>query len=284
MIALYAKTVKQEDFPYIQDLVTGLERYGMKIGFYEPFFKQIEAIIKCNDYSLFKSATELTPYQYLFSLGGDGTLLSAASLLFEQERKSEIPVLGINFGRLGFLTSVGKDELTNLLSEIHHRTYSIESHSLIQWKERFALNEVCLRSGKAGNMMDIAVFIDNKPLTIYTADGLIVATPTGSTAYSLSCGGPIVSPNAECFCITPIAPHNLTCRPLVIPDTHKIRLEVCRCSSEVSLHLDSAAFLVNHNEEFMLQKADFDIKLMRLQHQDFFSAISNKLMWSRNIV
>ncbi|MDR1725895.1 MAG: NAD(+)/NADH kinase [Bacteroidales bacterium] len=287
MIALFAKNVKAEDLPLIQKLIYKIEANGFKIKFYEPLFRQIEKNIIIN-----KSANRfnlsddlaLQNVKFLFSLGGDGTLLSASSLLFNSKKISTIPILGINFGRLGFLTSVGKNELDNLIDDIKQGNYSEELHSLIQWNEHFALNEVVLRCEKAGEMLDINVYIDDKYLTTYTSDGVIVATPTGSTAYSLSCGGAILSPDAKCFCITPICPHNLTFRPLVIPDTHKITLEVKRSRSNVSIYFDSRSFAINQTERVTLIKAKKEISLIRLHNQSFFSAIGNKLMWGKNLL
>ncbi|MDR0790225.1 MAG: NAD(+)/NADH kinase [Bacteroidales bacterium] len=284
MIALFSTNVKTEDIEYIQLLINQIESHHFKIRFYEPFYLQIKDHIRTHSHNIFNNAKDLRPHDYLFSLGGDGTLLSAAALLLEGKHKTDVPILGINFGRLGFLTSVGKNELDNLLSDIENQRYNLEFHSLLRWKDNFALNEVCLRSSKAGKMLDVDVFVDDKFLTTYTSDGIIVATPTGSTAYSLSCGGPIISPKVKCFCITPIAPHNLTFRPLVVTDTQQIRLEVKSIRCDVSLHLDSRSFVLNKKETVSLQKADFDIKLMRLQNHTFFTAIGNKLMWGTNLL
>jgi NAD+ kinase len=287
MIALFAKNVKTENITPIQTLISQIEDNNFTIKFYEPFYWQVaDRISLKQSVRLFSQPEELNKneVQYLFSLGGDGTLLSAAALLFGDNERIIIPILGINFGRLGFLTSVGKNELDNLISNIRNKHYNVEMHSIIRWDTHFALNEAVLRSANAGEMLDIDVFIDEKPLTAYTADGIIVATPTGSTAYSLSCGGAILSPEAKCFCITPICPHNLTFRPLVIPDSHSITLKVKRSHSNVSFHLDSRSFAIEQAESLTLQKAENEIRLLRLHNQNFFTAISNKLMWGRNLI
>jgi NAD+ kinase len=283
MIALFSTAVKPEDIPYIQELVSQIEAHQMDIKFYEPFFRKIEGQIITHNTELFNQATELHAHDYLFSLGGDGTLLSAAALLLQHRHRTEIPILGINFGRLGFLTSVGKNELENLLADIENHHYKIELHSLLQGKDQFALNEICLRSNKAGKMLDINVFVDDAFLTTYTADGLIVATPTGSTAYSLSCGGPIISPDSPCLCITPICPHNLTFRPLIIPDTSVVKLEVAHSRDDVSLHFDSKSSVVKIPFSIEVSKAAFEISLIRMNNHNFFTAIRNKLMWGTTL-
>ncbi|MDR1005790.1 MAG: NAD(+)/NADH kinase [Bacteroidales bacterium] len=284
MIALFARSVKEDDIPYIELLISKIKSSGMKVGMYQMLFEQIKSAIDVADIEIFGDNCTLKHSDYLFSLGGDGTLLSAAAFLFENNCRTDIPVLGINFGRLGFLTSVGKNELDNLCNNIIKGQFTIENHSLLQWGTRFALNDICLRADKSGQMLDINVFIDEQYLTTYTADGLIIASPTGSTAYSLSCGGPIIAPNAQCLCITPIAPHNLTFRPLIIPDNQRITLEVKRSRSNIVLLMDSHCFDVDIKERFEIGKASLGIKLMRLGGQNFFSAIGNKLMWGKNLL
>ena len=200
-----------------------------------------------------------------------------------------MPVLGINLGHLGFLTSVGREDCDNLLEKLKRGLFKIEEHYLLKadWegatKEHLAINEVCVRGLSPSELLETEVYVNGEYLSTYSSDGLISATPTGSTAYSMSCGGPIISPQSKCICLTPISPHNLTHRPLIIPEDSEIEFRISHSKNQVSLHLDSQNYLLNPPARILIRKAEKKLKLVRMENNSFFSAIRNKLMWGTNL-
>jgi len=224
-----------------------------------------------------------THYDLLLSIGGDGTLLSSVHLIGSRD----IPVLGINFGHLGFLTTAGRDDIDTLVSDIIGGRYTLEPRTLLQIttgstdKAVIALNEVCLHRLDDGPLLRTDLYVDNDFVATYAGDGLIVATPTGSTAYSLSCGGPILTPNSGCFVITPIAAHNLTLRPIIVPDHALLRLVTHPQHPQLfNLSADSHRMHLACGTEVHLSRAPFTIRLVRLHRQTFFTAIHQKLGWN----
>ncbi len=227
-----------------------------------------------------------TDVDFVISIGGDGTLLSAV----HQIGDSGIPVVGINFGHLGFLTTAGRGDIDNLVECLKERCYTIEPRTMLEVKlyqglrseavERItALNEVYLHRCDNGPLLHTCVESDGEIVAHYAADGLIVATPTGSTAYSLSCGGPILTPNSGCFVLTPIAAHTLTQRPLIMSDTVSLRLSVEGADVRFALGVDSNVQILDGDYAVTVEKAPYCIQLVRIGHQNFFSAIRDKLMW-----
>lgn len=288
-IAIFGKNCKEEDLCYIEDLFSQISLYSKELFVSQDFFKSLQGKIKtpnnCNISAFEENKIKDKKIDILFSLGGDGTLLDTLSVV----KNTTLPVLGINLGHLGFLTSVGRKEIKNLLSEIEKGNYKVEKHSVLKAsckfskEERFAINEVCVRSLSPGELLEIDAYIGDEYLTTYTSDGLIATTPTGSTAYSMSCGGPIISPNSRCLCITPISPHNLTLRPLIIPDDSLIRFVINDSRKGISLHLDSQIYPLETPISIEISKADMELNVIRMQNQTFFSAIRNKLMWGTNL-
>lgn len=222
-----------------------------------------------------------TPIDFLVSIGGDGTLLSAVHRIGPRG----IPVVGINFGHLGFLTTAGRDDIDLLVESLIQQRYSIEKRSMLQILtpdgELFALNEVYLHRGELAPLLHTQVQVDDFNIATYAADGLIVATPTGSTAYSLSCGGPILAPGSRSLVITPIAAHTLTLRPLVVSDSSVIRLSHNDDQMICTLGADSYVTTLSGRWQVEIKKADYDVNLVRLEQQNFYTAIRNKLMWGR---
>lgn len=288
-IAIFGKNCKQEDLCYIEDLFSQISQHSKEILISKDFFLFLQDRITlpndCKISNFDENHIKDKKIDILFSLGGDGTLLDTLSVV----KNTTLPVLGINLGHLGFLTSVGRKEIKNLLSEIEKGNYKVEKHSVLKAsckfskEERFAINEVCVRSLSPGELLEIDAYIGNEYLTTYTSDGLIATTPTGSTAYSMSCGGPIISPNSRCLCITPISPHNLTLRPLIIPDDSLIRFVINDSRKGISLHLDSQIYPLETPISIEISKADMELNVIRMQNQTFFSAIRNKLMWGTNL-
>ena len=261
-IAIFGKNCKQEDLCYIEDLFSQISQHSKEILISKDFFLFLQDKITlpndCKISTFDENHIKDKKIDILFSLGGDGTLLDTLSVV----KNTTLPVLGINLGHLGFLTSVGRNEIKNLLSEIEKGNYKVEKHSVLKAsckfskEERFAINEVCVRSLSPGELLEIEAYIGNEYLTTYTSDGLIATTPTGSTAYSMSCGGPIISPNSRCLCITPISPHNLTLRPLIIPDDSLIRFVINDSRKGISLHLDSQIYPLETPISIEISKAD----------------------------
>ncbi len=288
-IAIFGKNCKQEDLCYIEDLLNQISLYSNELFISSEFYNYLEHKINfpssCKLITFAENQIPDKEIDILFSLGGDGTLLDTLSVV----KNTNIPVLGINLGHLGFLTSVGRNEIKTLLSEIKKGNFKFEKHSILKAsylsskEERFAINEVCVRSLSPGELLEIDAYIGEEYLTTYTSDGLIATTPTGSTAYSMSCGGPIISPNSRCLCITPISPHNLTLRPLIIPDDSKIKFVINHSWKGISLHLDSQVYPLETPITIEISKADMELSLIRMQNQSFFSAIRNKLMWGTNL-
>lgn len=220
---------------------------------------------------------------YLFSIGGDGTLLSSVQFVQPDNPSSFPPVLGINFGHLGFLTTVGKENLHAMIDELVYGRFSLEERTLLKVgveEGLYSLNEVFVHRTEEASLLRTEVYVDEHYVATYAGDGVIVATPTGSTAYSLSCGGPILTPDSRCFVITPISAHTLTLRPIIVPDSATIRFHIC---DQCYLGIDSRRTTLQGNHDFTLQRAPFSIQLVRLNTQDFFSAIRDKLMWGTEV-
>ncbi|MBC35432.1 MAG: NAD kinase [Bacteroidetes bacterium] len=288
-IALFGKSPDEAAMPYIQQLITVLEEAGVNIMLYEPFKQIIDPIVKfSSDVQVFNTHEELKQdAQYLLSVGGDGTFLDTVTLI----RDSGIPVLGVNLGRLGFLSSVSKDEIRVAVMSLVNGDFELEQRTLLRLKTKdhlfgdlnYALNELAISRKDSNALLVIHVYVDGKILNSYWADGLIVATPTGSTAYSLSCGGPIVAPGSENFVITPIANHNLTVRPIVIPDESKIQIKLEGRDKQFLISLDSRREIIEEKVVLNIEKESFKINLVHLKNKDFFATIREKLKWGLDI-
>jgi NAD+ kinase len=221
--------------------------------------------------------------EVFFSIGGDGTILDALTFV----RDSGIPIMGINIGRLGFLSSIAKDEILSAIDNVLAGDYQLDCRALIRLSQpeslfgdlNYALNELTITRQNTNSLIVIHVYIDDMFLNSYWADGLIIATPTGSTAYSLSSGGPILTPGSENFVLTPIAPHNLTVRPIVIPDKSRIRIIVEGREDQFLVGLDSRRAVIRSNMELIVRKTDFKVNLIQMEGRNFFMTIRDKLKW-----
>ncbi len=285
-IALYGKSFPDSFAINVQQLITKLELAKSSILIYEPFYAFLGQKVRLNSniatFSTHKEIIEAGTDLFL-SIGGDGTFLDTITFV----RNSGIPILGVNTGRLGFLASISKEDIFQAIDDVVARKYKLEKRSLLCLNTQnnlfgelnFALNELTVLKKDTSSMITINTYINNQYLNSYWADGLIIATPTGSTAYSLSCGGPIITPESENFVITPIASHNLTVRPIVIPDSYEIKLKVDGRGENYLVGLDSRAQSIDHSIELIIKKEKFFINLVRLENEKFFSTIRNKLMW-----
>jgi len=219
----------------------------------------------------------------VISLGGDGTFLKAAS----RAASKSIPVLGINTGRLGFLADVQADEMEDMIDEIYNNHYKIEERAMLQLqsnderlnREPYALNEIALLKHDSSSMITIRASVNGKHLNTYQADGLIVATPTGSTAYSLSVGGPIIVPHSHTMTLTPVAPHSLTCRPIVICDEWEVSLDVESRSHNFLVSIDGRSFSCCESTRLRITKADFKLRMVKRFNHEFFDTLKAKMMW-----
>jgi NAD+ kinase len=284
-IAIYARSAKSDHSVYLEHILNFFTAEGVKVIIHEPYYKilKTEFGFELNMETYADSEELVAKAYYVISLGGDGTLLETLTLV----RKSGIPVLGVNTGRLGFLASVNKNDLQKALRQLLDEKFTLDKRELIEihgCKDKFsgvnyALNEFSIHKQDSGSMITIDAFIDNVFLNTYFADGLIVATPTGSTAYSLSCGGPIMMPDSDNFILTPIAPHNLTVRPLVVSNNKEISFRVSCRTGAYNISLDSRHHLVSAETEIRVKKAGFRFNLINLEGQHFFSTLRNKLMW-----
>lgn len=281
-IAIYIRHLDRRDMEPLQELVAELENHGVALWMPQGFMAQHGSDLS------FSVAPSLYPERgtlprqvsFLLSIGGDGTLLSSVHLVSEHGQ----PILGVNFGHLGFLTAAGKGECHTLAENLLEGNYTVERRTLLQLTHgslsAFALNEVSLHRGSHLSLLASSLYVDNEYVATYVADGLIAATPTGSTAYSLSCGGPILTPNSHCFAVTPIAAHTLTLRPIIIPDTSQLRIETPP-GTLYSLGIDSRTVAADSSAPVVISKAPFTIPLLRLPNQSFFTAIREKLNWGR---
>ena len=250
--------------------------------FCSQFFTISESVVVSDRDSLIDDATS-----FLISVGGDGTILDTITTV----RDSNVPIVGINTGRLGFLANNTKNEIASTVDQLFEGNYKIDSRTLLSLTceenkfkaDNFALNEFTLHKKDSSMMMTVHVFVDGEFLNAYWADGIIIATPTGSTAYSLSCGGPLLSPGSDNFVITPIAPHNLNLRPLVVKDDVEIVLKMEGRDKEFLTTLDSRSQTIEQEAVLSLKKADFSIKLVQFENQNFFSTIRNKLYWGKDV-
>lgn len=288
-IALFGKTISDSYLGYLQQLIDQLSLSECRFLIYKPFSDSLGGKIRFEKApELFITPAELAGRAELFfSIGGDGTILEAVTIV----RDSGIPIAGINLGHMGFLSSISKEGILPACNEIREKKYVVEERTLLQLETgsglfgnlNFALNDLTVYKSNVQNLLAVRTFIDDRFLNSYWADGLIVATPTGSTAYSLSCTGPILTPDSENFVITPIASHNLTVRPIVIRDTSIIRIEVEPKVDEFFVSLDSRVERAKPGMVLKVSRADFTVRLVRLSGSSFFETIREKLKWGLDI-
>jgi NAD+ kinase len=283
--AIYSRVLDRNQQPSIQLFFDELNQAGITPVVFKPYLHEIKDNIALPDSTAtFATHDELTQdIDFVISLGGDGTLLDTVTLV----RNKRIPVVGINFGRLGFLASIGRDELSDAVKALASRSYIIDKRTLIHVDSDlpvfndtpYALNEFAIHKQDIAPMIKIHTYLNGELLNTYWADGLILATPTGSTGYSLSCAGPVVFPEACSLVLTPIAPHNLNVRPIVIPDNTIVSFEVESRSDEIICALDSRRETVDKNVQLAVRKESFVLNLVRLNENNFLQTLRNKLSW-----
>ncbi|MDG1933847.1 MAG: NAD kinase [Flavobacteriales bacterium] len=284
-IAIFGSPYPEHFTKYIQHLVKKLESEHIKIIVEEEFYVFLQNNIRLtNKKATFNSYESLKENaDFLLSIGGDGTLLKAVTFV----RESNIPIMGINTGRLGFISSISAGQIDDAINDILKGNFILNERALLElttvnnlFKEKnFALNEVAISKKDTSSMIRIDAFVDDEFLNTYWADGLVISTPTGSTGYSLSCGGPIIMPGTNNIIVTPNAPHNLNVRPIVLNDTSVLKLKVDDRDQLALVSLDSRSRAFDSDTELLIKKADFKIKLIQPQDNSFTSTIRNKLMW-----
>ncbi|WP_428740629.1 NAD kinase [Tenacibaculum sp.] len=289
-VAIYGQAYTTLAKKEVKILLSVLEKHNIVVffeqKFYDLFVENKSLNKKYPTYSHFKDLSN--SFDVMFTIGGDGTILRAVTYI----RNLNIPIMGINTGRLGFLATIQKDQIEETIDLILKKEYSLQERSLLQIETtpvteefselNFALNEVTIARRNTTSMIGIKTFLNKEYLTNYWADGLIIATPTGSTGYSLSCGGPVILPDSKSFIITPIAPHNLNARPMVIPDETHIDLEVSAREKDFLISLDSRITTVTQETKIKIQKAPFTIKSILPENQSYLKTLRGKLLWGED--
>jgi NAD+ kinase len=290
-VAIYGQVFNTNSLKEVLLLLNVLQEKKIVVFFEKKFYDlyQQENHLLPKEYPTFSHFNDLdTSFDLFFTIGGDGTILRSIAFI----RNLDIPILGINTGRLGFLATIQKDEIQQAIELLLLKEYEIEERTLLSVKTypeskaisdiNFALNEVTIARKNTTSMIGVKVSLDDEYLTTYWSDGLIISTPTGSTGYSLSCNGPVVLPNSKSIVITPIAPHNLNVRPLIISDDTKIKLEVSGRENNFLMSLDSRIATIDENTEVFIEKAPFTIKTITLTNQSFLKTLRSKLLWGED--
>ena len=284
-IAIYSRGIENNQIQDIELLLGEIIKLGAEPVFYQDFFNQFYCAVDLDGkYSTFNSSDDMdSSIDCLISLGGDGTLLDTVTLV----KDTGIPVLGINYGRLGFLANIGRDEIHSAIEALVERKFVLDKRTLIHVDADiplfadvpYGLNEFSIHKSDTSSMIKIHTYLNGEFLNTYWADGLIVATPTGSTGYSLSCNGPVVFPDSASFVITPVSPHNLNIRPIIVPDNTIVSFEVEGRTDNFICSMDSRRELVPKEIQIAVRKESFGINLIRLNENNFLQTLRNKLSW-----
>lgn len=285
-IAVYGREFHPSVIPYVQQLFGFLVARKAELHIYDEFHQFLDQQGLCQEgFRTFSGNERLSPdFSFMLSLGGDGTMLAAVSIVGD----SGVPVAGINFGRLGFLAGINKDDMEESISAILSGDYKMDRRALLSvqspdsdlfGKRHFALNDITVFKYDSSAMITVEAHLDGELLNAYWSDGLIIATPTGSTAYSLSCGGPIIMPRSSNFVVTPVSPHNLNVRPVVISSDSVLDLKIESRSGRYLLTCDSRTDSFETGVRLQIRKADFEVSLIRLKSERYFETLRNKLLW-----
>jgi NAD+ kinase len=284
-IAIYSRGIENNQMQDMELLLNEMDKHGVEPVFFQDFFNQFYSAVNIKGkYSTFNSSADMDlSIDCLISLGGDGTLLDTVTLV----KETGIPVLGINYGRLGFLANIGKEDLNTAFEALVERKYVLDKRTLLHLDADiplfqdtpYALNEFSIHKKDTSPMIKIHTYLNGEFLNTYWADGIIVATPTGSTGYSLSCNGPVVFPDSASFVITPVAPHNLNIRPIIVPDNTIVSFEIEGRTDGFLCTLDSRRELVPKEIQLAVKKESFGINLIRLNENNFLQTLRNKLSW-----
>jgi NAD+ kinase len=285
LLALYNRTFNEQDVPFLKSVLQLLEAHKLQLVFYKEFYDRLQAHVQLPEHTkVFTGKRDLPPgTDMLISLGGDGTMLDAVCFV----GNTNIPLIGVNLGRLGFLAAIPEEEVEAAILSLVRGSYTLEKRSLLHLDSSvplfdgspFALNEFTIHRQDTSSMIKIHTYLNGEFLNTYWADGLIVATPTGSTGYSLSCGGPVVFPQASSFVITPVAPHNLNTRPIVVPDDNVISFEIEGRTEQFLCTMDARTETIRSNVQLAVKKEQFMVSLVRPDEHNFLKTIRQKLYW-----
>lgn len=284
-IAIHGRPFKEDNIPAVQQLLYCLLDRGVRLCFnkqFAGFLEQLKLDFPIHS-NVFTSMQDLPEVDVMISIGGDGTLLESVTFVGPKE----IPILGINTGRLGFLAATRREEIDMAIEELISQHYRISERTLVRLISdqdlfgglNFALNELTISKRDSSSMITVHTYVDGEFLNSYWADGLIVSTPTGSTGYSLSCGGPLLHPTTENFIITPISPHNLNVRPMVISDESHVSFEIEGRSKNFLISLDSRSMIVSSEVKLAVKKESFKVKLIELKPNNYYKTLRTKLNW-----
>jgi NAD+ kinase len=284
-IGIYGRQFNNSVLPYIQQVFDCLVECNVEVLIYKDFYDFVkDKLFLPKQFRSFQTHEDIKNIvDVMISLGGDGTMLDTVAIV----RDAGIPMIGINFGRLGFLASINKEGIKYAIDAIIEKKFTLDTRRLLKIETtqklfgelNFALNDLTIHKRDTSAMILIHCYLNGEFLNSYWADGLIVATPTGSTAYSLSCGGPIILPRSGNFVITPISPHNLNVRPIIISDASELTFEIEGRSSKYLITCDSRTEVIDSTIKFTVKRADFDINLIRLNNESYLSTLRNKLLW-----
>ncbi len=290
-IAIFGRITDNTAFSVLTQFFTFLDQHHISYKIYakyaEQLFQHIPQQINHKKTLVFNSREELMDCKFIYCFGGDGTVLEAVRFVADLAK----PILGVNFGRLGYLTSITQAELIPATQELMRDIYKIDTRTLISVisnppgifaHANYGINDLTIHKSNTNEMITVNAYVNGEYLNTYWGDGLIVATPTGSTAYSLSCGGPIIFPHSATFAITPVAPHSLTVRPVIIPDDWVVSFEIESRSGEAMVALDNRTELVKVKTAIAIKKADFDVKLLRMSTTKYIDNLRQSLMWGRD--
>jgi NAD+ kinase len=287
-VAIHGLSLKTEFLPILGSLFEKLQSLGVSICLTPILEQQLRQLSPlAPTYQILHRPEDFDGLDFFLSIGGDGTLLDSVCVVGNKE----IPILGLNTGRLGFLANVATDKIGEAIEELARGNYQIESRILLSLTSskklfhgvNFALNEFTIHKKDTSSMITVHTFIDGKYLNSYWADGLIVATPTGSTGYSLSCGGPLITPGAKNFVITPVSPHNLNVRPIIVSDEAEISFEIEGRTDKFMISLDSRSTSVASEVKLSVKKEAFSAKLVKLPSYHFFDTLRQKLNWGLDL-
>ncbi len=285
LVALYNRIFAEQDVPLLLRILKMLENHKLQMVFYKEFYERLEPHVTFKNTPRFFTGKRDLPAHtdMLFSLGGDGTMLDAVCFV----GNSNIPLIGVNLGRLGFLAAIPEEEVEAAIVSLVRGSYTLEKRTLLHLDSSvplfngspFALNEFTIHRQDSSSMIKIHTYLNGEFLNTYWADGLIVATPTGSTGYSLSCGGPVVFPQTSSFVITPVAPHNLNTRPIVVPDDNVISFEIEGRTDQFLCTLDARTETIKSNVQLAVKRESFSVSLVRPDEHNFLNTLRQKLYW-----
>ncbi|HLF33861.1 MAG TPA: NAD kinase [Cyclobacteriaceae bacterium] len=287
-ICIHGRYFSQDTQKILKALIQEKNRFNFELAFTGTFYKLVSKYFEeCKNYSHADSREKLAEFDIMISIGGDGTLLETVTIT----GKLQQPILGINTGRLGFLTSASDKNIEQVMNDLFNKKFTLDERALIRLDSdvnpfgeiNFALNEVAILKSDSSSMITVNAYIDDKFLNSYWADGLVVSTPTGSTGYSLSCGGPVVVPRSNNFIITPIGAHNLSVRPIVVSDQSRISFEIESRSGQFLVSLDSRSHTFHEKKPISIRRESFTAKLIKFTDYNYFDTLRKKLNWGLDV-